>query len=188
MARDDDDETRWGRQLLVGLGALVAVALVVGGVFSVFALGAAKVSGIDDSRPAASQQPSLYIPSGTPTTRIEPYPAPQGASTSASPGTASPSPSDQPSEKAQTISLQAFPQQVRPHQRINLTGLYQGGEGARLTVQRFENGWVDFPVAASVSGGQFATYITTGQAGVNRLRVVDKTAKKVSNPVRVTVG
>ena len=47
MARQNDDETPWPRQLLVVLVALVAVALVIGGVMSVLALGAAKVTGID---------------------------------------------------------------------------------------------------------------------------------------------
>ena len=76
----------------------------------------------------------------------------------------------------------------RWNERINLTGVYQGGEGARLQVQRFENGWVDFPVSTSVSGGSFTTYIYTGRSGPNRFRVIDKEADKASNPVRVSVG
>ena len=38
-------------------------------------------------------------------------------------------------------------------EQIDLTGVYPGGEGAILQVQRFEDGsWDDFPVAVSVSG------------------------------------
>ena len=54
MARDDDEDAPWTRQLLVALGVLVAVALVIGGVVSVVALGAANVSGIDNARPSAT--------------------------------------------------------------------------------------------------------------------------------------
>jgi len=187
MVRDDDEDAPWTRQLLVGAGVLVAVALVIGGVMSVVALGAAKVTGLGDSHTSTTAQPSLYMPSGEPTTSPETYPVPRRSATP----TTSPSkhaPSATPTRKTPEISLQAFPQQVSPNGRINLTGVYQGGEGARLQVQRFENGWVDFPVSTSVSGGAFSTYIYTGRSGPNRFRVVDKEADRSSNPVRVMVG
>ena len=158
MARDDDEDVPWTRQLAVGAGVLVAVALVIGGVMSVVALGAAKVTGLGGSHASPSPSPSHESPSAKPT------------------------------QKARAITLQAFPQQVPPNERINLTGVYQGGEGARLQVQRFENGWVDFPVSTSVSGGSFTTYIYTGRSGPNRFRVIDKEADEASNPVRVRVG
>ena len=80
-------------------------------------------------------------------------------------------------------------QSVSPMQQIDLTGTYQGGEGAVLQVQRFENGaWVDFPVTASVSGGTFGTYLLTGRTGENRFRVVDTDSEAISNEVTVTVG
>jgi hypothetical protein len=187
MARDDDYETPWTRQLLVGLGALVAVALVIGGVVSVVALGAAKVTGLDDAAPTATQPPSLYLPSGEPTTTPEAFPDPAGSH--------EPSPTEPPTQapkprkkRAKSISLQAFPHKVSANQRINLTGVYAGGEGARLQVQRFEGRWTDFPVNASVSGGQFNTYIFTGRSGLNRFRVVDPGSGRKSNAVRVSVG
>ena len=187
MVRDDEEDAPWTRQLLVGVGVLVAVALVIGGVMSVIALGAAKVTGLGGSHASATAQPSLYMPSEEPTTSPETYPVPKGpAKPSTSPSTRTPSAS--PTKKPKEISLQAFPQQVSPNGRINLTGVYQGGEGARLQVQRFENGWVDFPVSTSVSGGAFSTYIYTGRSGPNRFRVVDKEADRFSNPVRVVVG
>lgn len=187
MARDDDEEAHWTRQLLVAVGVLVAVALVIGGVVSVVALGAANVSGIDDARPSASAEPSLYIPSGDPTTRPEQYPDPEGSGQTDA-ATPTPTPSESPTRRPRAISLQAFPRQVSANQRINLTGVYQGAEGASLQVQRFEGGWSDFPVDASVQGGAFTTYIYTGRSGVNRFRVVDQATGRKSNAVRVTIG
>jgi hypothetical protein len=186
MVRDDDEEAPWTRQLVVVLAVLVVVAVVIGGVMSVVALGAAKVSGIDEVRPSASAPASLFIPEGEPTTSPQSFPDPEGdgqpdASSSASP-------TAKPTKKAPKISLQAFPQQVSANQRINLTGVYPQAEGAQLQVQRFEGSWVDFPVTATVRGGAYTTYIYTGRTGVNRLRVLDKASGLASRPVRVTVG
>ncbi len=189
MARDDDEDAPWTRQLLVGAGALVAVALVIGAVVSAVALGAARVSGINDARPTASATPTLYMPSDEPTTTPEPFPDPEGPTTSGDPSPSPDEPSGPPKKRAKTISLQAFPQRVGPNGRINLTGVYQGGgEGARLQVQRFESKWVDFPVSTSVSGGVFKTYVYSGREGANRFRVVDTGTDRASNAVRVTIG
>ena len=192
MARTDDDETPWTRQLVIGLAALVVAALVIGGVVSVLALGAAKVTGVSGAKQAASQAPSLYIPSGDPTEKLDGYPDPSGRPSATASGSASASPSATPTRKKKkpsTIALQAFPQQVAPGQRITLSGVYKRGEGAQLQVQRFEGGgWTDFPVSARVSGGQFNTYITTSRSGATRFRVFDQAAGKPSNPVRVQIG
>ena len=188
----DDDEPGWGRQLLVVTGVLAAVALAIGGVVSLIALGAAKVTGLDASASRATARPSLYIPSGTPTVGLDQYPAPtKKSSPSASPSpstSASSTPSATPTKKPSAITLQAFPQQVSPGQRISLTGVYRGGEGARLQVQQLDAGrWTNFPVAASVSGGQFTTYVITSRSGPQRFRVVDPLGHKSSNAVRVTI-
>jgi hypothetical protein len=190
MATDPDESPR--RQLLMGVAALVAVALVIGGVVSVVALGAVRVSGLGSSTPKATAKPSLYIPSGTPTTGLEGGESPTGVpSASATPddsGSTSDAPS--PARKAKPISLQARPLKAAPGQRVTLSGVYARHEGATLQVQRFEpgGGWADFPVTTGVAGGQFTTYITTSRSGVNRLRVADPAAGKVSNVVRVTIG
>jgi hypothetical protein len=55
-------------------------------------------------------------------------------------------------------------------------------------VQRFEGTWVDFPVTTNVSGGRFATYVTTSRTGQNRFRVLDPDSGRVSAAARVTVG
>ena len=189
MASDDDSS--WSRQLLVGLGALLAAALVVGGVLSVVALGAAKVTGLDGGSAAGpTAEPSLYIPSADPTTRPEQYPDPAVPEKSDSPSP-SPSPSASPTKQDKPdprISLQAFPNQVGAGQRIDLTGVYPRGEGATLRVQRWENGWTDFPVTAPVSGGQFHTWVETSRAGLQKFRVVDPASGRHSNAVGVRVS
>lgn len=194
MARDDDEDERWGRQLLLSLVALLAVAGVVGGILAVVALGAARVTGLGDgSGPQA--QPSLYFPTAKPTVRPQALAGPtptRGPSPADEPSTPTPSPSPSPSaspKPERQITLQAFPQQVSPGQRINLTGVYQGAEGVTLQVQRDDgSGWQDFPVTASVSGGTFQTWVTTSHTGKNRFRVVDTGSGRKSNAAAVTVG
>jgi hypothetical protein len=74
-------------------------------------------------------------------------------------------------------------------QQIDLTGVYPGGEGAILQVQKFSGGgWQDFPVTAVVSNETFATYVQTSFQGVNRFRVLDGDTGEASNEVKVTVG
>ena len=184
----DNDEDSWS-QVLTGLLALVVVSLLVGGVVSVVALGAAKVSGVGSSSGRPTQQLSLYIPSGEPSTRPEVYPDPTGGA-SPSPSESS-SPTDtptKPDKNARTITLQAFPGKVAPGQRINLTGVYSGGEGATLQVQRYDGSWTDFPVTASVSGGLYNTWIVTSRSGKQKFRVLDIGSNRHSNPVTVTIG
>jgi hypothetical protein len=197
MAPEDDDSP-WTRQLIVGLGALVLVALVVGAVVSVVALGAAKLTGLGSAGGSPSRPATLFMPTGQPTTSPQHYPDPHGSSGSA-PASGSPSasagapasssPSESAGRRPKAITLQSYPAKVAPGQRVNLTGVYQSGEGATLQVQRFENGgWTDFPTTASVRGGIFTTYVMTGRVGMNRFRVLDPSSGRSSNPVRVRVG
>jgi hypothetical protein len=186
MVRDNDEDTRWPRQLLIGVAALVAVALVIGGVISLVALGAAKVTGIDEARPKPTQRPSLYIPSDEPTTTPEAFPNPPGSSASATP-TRRPA-AAKPRKRTPAITLRATPRRVSSNERINLTGAYRGGRGHQLQVQRFEGRWVDFPVTATVRGGTFRTYIFSGRVGPNRFRMLDRDSGRASNAVRVVIG
>jgi hypothetical protein len=190
MAPSPEDEDPWVRQVLQGLGALVVVSLLVGGVIGVVALGAARVTGLGDSSASGpAEKPTLYIPPGKPTTTPQSFPDPSHLgepSPSQSQSSAEEEPS--PSKKSRAISLQAFPSDVAPGERINLTGVYPTGEGATLQVQRFEGGWTDFPVTVSVSGGVFNTYVLTSRAGETRFRVYDKALGKASNAVSVRVG
>jgi len=197
MARDEEDAP-WTRQLLVSAVVLVVVALVVGGVAGLVALGAARVSGIGQSGSGSSAKPSLYLPSHEPTTK------PLRSSAAMGSGSATPSRTGAAGQQAEkkkadkkkadkkkvpVISLDASPGKVSAGQRIDLTGTYPGGDGTRLQVQRLEGGtWTDFPVDATVHGRRFATYVLTGRTGVNRFRMLDTTTGRHSDPVRVTVG
>src|SRR5215472_10859335 len=116
MAPKDDDESPWTRQLLVGLGALAAISLLIGGVVSVIALGAAQVTGL--SSDTQSAKPSLYMP---PLHHASKHPSPNGANaphtSSAAPSTTQTTTAAQTTQSAkpkpQGFTLQAFPSSVQ---------------------------------------------------------------------------
>ncbi|GAA5106920.1 hypothetical protein GCM10023339_04390 [Alloalcanivorax gelatiniphagus] len=171
------------RPVLTGLIALVGVAVAIGLLGGLAVLVGVKATGIGgtSSASADSSSPatfSLPRPSdtSTETPQTDPVQPDPGAETSSE-------------AAAEGISLTAAQQSVSPMQQINLTGTYQGGEGAILQVQRRENGtWADFPVTMSVSGGTFSTYVLTARTGPNEFRVVDTDSDVISNAVTVTVG
>ena len=191
LEREERDE----HPVAFGLLALVGVAVVVGIVAGIVALAGAKVAGLDSSSGSTTgseEQASLYLP------KPEATSGDNGPLITLAPGRQSPQnqPSNQePGEEQSSkkpegkgISLQVAAASVSPMDNIDLTGVYPGGEGAILQVQRFEGGaWRDFPVTASVSDETFATYVQTGQSGVNRFRVVDTDTGKASNEVKVTI-
>ena len=178
----NDDE---GHPIISGLAALVGVGVVVGILVSGGALAASSMLGLggeDDGGTASSQQ-SMYLPKPS-DTALE-----TGPQITLQPGQETPTgaeTSEAPPEFA--ISLSAAATEVGPMEEIYLTGVYPGGEGAVLQVQRLENDkWEDFPVDASVSGETFATYVQTAQQGVNRFRVRDTSGPEVSNEVKVKI-
>ncbi|HYH35640.1 MAG TPA: hypothetical protein VD814_10855 [Nocardioides sp.] len=180
--------------VLTGLLALVGVAIVVGLIAGLAALAGARVAGLDGSstptRERGGEDASLFLPRPQPT-EGESGPlitlAP-GQQTGPSGDSEPDEPASSASKPAKTISLQVAQATVGPMENIDLTGVYPGGEGAILQVQRFEGGsWQDFPVTVSVSNGIFTTYVQTGQAGPNRFRVVDTDTGKASNEVKVTI-
>lgn len=187
MSSRDDDFGR--RQVLVGLGALVVVTLLVGGIVSAMALGAARLTGLDDSSTAGGpvEEPSLYIPPGEPSTSPEVYPDPTRPDREEPSESPSEEPTQKPGRQSKKITLQAFPLEASAGERITMTGVYPAGEGATLQVQRFEGTWTDFPVSATVSGGMYNTYILTSRTGETRFRVTDKALGRSSNPVTVTI-
>ncbi|MEN8707006.1 hypothetical protein BKA08_000957 [Nocardioides marinisabuli] len=187
MALHDD------RPVLTGLLALVGVGLAVGLVLGGGALAVTRVLGIDGSSGAstATDAASLYLPRPSQTE------GPSGPllTLAAEPGegsSASQEPTQEPSKSDDAegqISLSAGQTQVAPMGQIDLTGVYPGGEGRVLQVQKFvSGGWQDFPVTAVVSNETFATYVQTSAQGVNRFRVVDNDSETASNEVKVTVG
>lgn len=190
------------RPVVNGLVALLAVALGVGLVLAVVVLVGAKVLGIGgdsgESAADATVRQSMYLP-----TPVETDEASGPLVTLHTQGTDVPEegddtelPEDEPttelpsdSPSAGQISLQALATTVASGERIYFSGVYPGGEGAILWVQRFENGdWADFPASVGVTNGTFSSYIFTGVSGVNRFRVVDRDSGTISNEISVTVG
>ena len=180
--------------MLTGLVALVSVGLVVGLVLGGVALGATRFLGIgeDPSTETASDDVDFYLPKPSPTD------GPSGPLITLAPAEDGGEPS-QPAEPKETeeseepeqdeITLSAGQTSVGVMQNIDLTGVYPGGEGSVLQVQKFAGGgWQDFPVTAVVSNETFSTYVQTSFQGVNRFRVVDNDTGTASNEVKVTVG
>lgn len=184
----DDDSGR--RPVLSGLGALVVVTLLVGGIVSLMALAAVRLSGLDGSSSARgpAEEPSLYIPPGEPSTTPEVYPDPTRPDREVPPESPTAEESlPKQDRQSKRITLQAYPLEAYGGERITLTGVYPAGEGATLQVQRFEGSWTDFPVSVTVRGGLFSTYILTSRTGEARFRVADKALGRSSNPVTVTI-
>lgn len=187
----DSDEQH---PVAAGLVALVAVGLAVGLLLGLVALMAARVTGLGDSggsEAAVEVGPSLELPTPEPTVE------PSGPLVTLSPGAAPPGEIVEPAEPPPTtasapgtISLQTGQPRVPSMGRIDLTGVYPGGEGAILQVQRFEDGaWEDFAsIDVAVQGETFATYVQTGRSGEQRFRMRDTDSGKVSNEVVVVVG
>ena len=182
--------------ILAGLIALVSVTVAVGLVLGVVAMVGSHVFGVGGGGGSSSAGQTLYLPTPSPTPTpdsplVTLMPSTESAEPTEEPSdTASASPSESPSARAKQITLSAGETSVAPMQQIDLTGVYPGGEGAILQVQRRLGGtWQDFlSVNVAVSGGQFSTYVQTGQLGVQKFRMRDTTSGKTSNVVSVTVG
>jgi hypothetical protein len=175
-----------GHPILAGLAALVGVGVVVGLLVSGGALAASSVLGLgdDDSGGTTSSQQSMYLPKPTDTA------VDTGPQITLQPGEESPSAPTSSGVPKFAISLSTASTEVGPMEEIYLTGVYPGGDGAVVQVQRFESGkWTDFvTVDAVVSGQNFSTYVQTAQTGVNRFRVRDTDGPNVSNQVKVTIS
>lgn len=187
----DRDPGRPERPVLTGLIALGAVALAVGLVLAGVALVATRFLGLggDDSTSGDStERESLYLPRPEKTTASGPDVT---LNTSAGETDGQQSEKSEPTESKspeKEITLSAGQTTVPNFGRIDLTGVYPGGEGAVLQVQRFEAGrWAEFDVTIPVSNETFSTYVQTGVSGVNRFRVVDPATGEASNEVKVTV-
>ena len=179
--------------VVTGLIALVSVGLVVGLIAGVAALVGTHVLGLSGAEASSGEgggKATLFLPKPQKTAAPSDPLITLAPGESPSEGSTQPvEPSDSPKKEKPRISLSAGENSVSPMQQIDLTGIYPGGEGAILRVQRFENGqWQDFPVTASVSNQTFSTYVQTSRTGVNKFRVIDTDTQLASNPVRVTIG
>lgn len=180
-----DQEPSWQRQLVIGLSALLAIGVLIGGIVAVIAVKAADYAGIGDDRGNSSPAPILpttgdATKTATPTIPTEPT-TPKTPRTPRTPTRSKPH---------HAITLTASPTRVGSLERINLSGRYPGHDGATLQVQRSLGAgpWADFPVDTSVSTDTYATYIQTSMLGVNRFRMLDKTTGKTSNVATVKIG
>lgn len=179
-----DDESDWRKQLLIGGLVLVVVALLIGGIVGVVAIKAADVAGLGATQAPETGGVSFPTP-GKPT---KSGPSEQPTTPAAPTGSTPPTETGQPQQQ-QGIRLTATPGQAGTYERVSLTGTYRAPPGTSLQVQRKEGAaWVDFPTSASVDGGQFSTYIETGQAGPNLFRVIDSGAGRSSNVVTVRIS
>jgi len=178
--------------IVTGLVALVGVGVAVGLILGLVVFAGTHVLGLGggDGSGGGSSERSMYLP------RPQKTPRATGPEITLAPGESS-SPAGESSSSKPTktksprkqISLSASVTSAGPMQTFDLTGVYPGGEGAILQVQRFTTGsWQDFPVTASVSNETFQTSVATSYAGPNRFRVVDTDTGLASNEVRVTIG
>lgn len=189
-----DEQEKSDNPVITGLVALLAVSLAVGLVLGGVALVGTRVLGISgdsSGSTGASENESAIIPRPSRTGPNGPLytldtQGPETDDTGASDPETSKTKKPKPDK---VISLQAGQEAVGNFEQIDLSGVYPGGEGAILQVQRFEGGqWVDFNATLSVSNETFNTYVQSAQVGVNKFRVVDSATGDASNPVTVTVG
>lgn len=178
------------RPVVWGLVALVAVAVLVGGVLAIGANVATKVTGLsasgDGATASATQRETLYLPepteAGEPSDYVSLADVPE-------PKLPSSTFSDKPKKPKTEITLFAAQDSVGQMEQIDLSGSYVNGSGAVLRVQQFKDGgWSDFPVTVPVNGDSFATYIQASALGENRFRVLDTDTGKASNEIRVTIS
>ena len=179
------------RPILSGLVALVSVALAVGLVIGISALIGTRMFGLGGDSDTSSDSgagATLYLPTPEKTQSAS------GPLITLAPGESTPAttitePVESPSGLEARISLSASSTSVTPFEQIDLTGVYVGGEGAILQVQRLEGGvWKPFPVTVSVSGSAFSTYVQTSRPGINEFRVIDLDTQLASNSVRVKIS
>jgi len=141
------------RPVVNGLVALVAVALGVGLILAVVALVGTKILGVGggggDGEADATVRQSMYLPTPQETDEASGPLVTLHTQDADEPVVTDDAelPEDEPTTEitsetaaAGEISLQAQATSVASGERIYFSGVYPGGEGAILWVQRFENG------------------------------------------------
>lgn len=189
----DDQQDKPVKPVLTGLIALLAVSLTVGLLLGGVALVGSRMLGISgDSSGAsgASEKESAVIPKPSKTAANGPQVTLQTEASEQTQTDLETEPAETETTKnTKAITLQAGQTAVGNFERIDLTGIYPGGEGAILQVQRLENGvWVEFDATIPVSNETFVTYVQSAKVGVNKFRVIDNASGDASNPVTITVG
>lgn len=177
-ARNVERDEKFNEAVRNGLVALVGIGLAIA--LGTFAL--VKFLGLDgDGSDTAMGDTPGVSSEPLPTTAL---PVPGEETSSASPD------DEETSESpgAEGLQIAITPVMVRPMERINITGTYQGMDNVTLQVQRREGGsWSDFPVQVTVRAGSFSTYVMTGRTGDNVFRVFDPETDTASNAITVTI-
>lgn len=175
-----------------GLIALVAVAVSVGLVLGVVVLVGTRMLGIgaEESKKSSGSGASLYVPSPSPTKSNGGSGVTLSSEPSTSAGDTGPSEPAKSKKPEKKITLQASAPNVSAMQQFDISGVYPGGEGALIRLQRKVDGkWQDFGIPdVAVTNGQFSTHVQTGRSGPQKFRVVDVDSKLTSNVVTVTIG
>lgn len=188
----DDEQEKTVKPVISGLVALLAVSLAVGLVLAGVALTGSRMLGLGgDSTNAVdtTEKESAVIPRPSRTTGNGPQVTLQTEETEEIETEDVEPTESETTKEPSAITLQAGQTAVGNFERIDLTGIYPGGEGAILQVQRFEEGqWAEFDATIPVSGETFSTYVQSARTGVNKFRVVDNASGDASNPVTVRVG
>jgi serine/threonine protein kinase len=83
-----------------------------------------------------------------------------------------------------TIQLVDSAHSAKPFETVRLQGIYRGGAGTFLRVERWEGGkWLAFPLLTKTDqSGQFTAYVELGEPGRYRLRMLDRDSGVVSKP------
>lgn len=198
--------------IVAGVTALVSVALAVGLIAGIAMFVGANIVGFGGGNEAGDKATdpdagaSLHVPEPVPTKtdtgpaitlRASPT-APSSSSSKKQGDSASEDASESPSastaaeEKSarKEITLQVGAVQAEPMETISITGIYPGGEGAVLRLERRRDGkWQEFGISdVRVTGEQFSTKIQTGRIGKHRFRMKDIDTGAYSNKVSVTIG
>lgn len=194
MVDETDD-----RPVLVGVIALVGVSLVVGLIVALVIMGGTRVVGLsgDSGGAAGGPEPTLTLPPVTETefgnttltlTPEQPDEGGEGGEAAGEPTEPASSTTTTTAAAEPEISLQVDTTSAGPMERIDVSGIYTGGDGAVISIQRFTDGsWNDIAANAAVSGELFSTYIALGRPGENRIRAYDSSADLASNEVVVTI-
>lgn len=192
--------------IAAGVTALVAVAVGVGLIVGFGMFVGANILGFGGGGEASDQATdpdagaSLYAPSPKPTKTADGPAITLNASPTSTPekkaGSVSASTTSSPSASAEErpgkkeITLQTGIVVAKPMERIDVSGIYPGGEGSILRLERDEGqGWEEFGIPdVSVTGEQFSTAIQSGRVGKHKFRMKDIDTGTYSNVVTVTIG
>jgi cytoskeletal protein RodZ len=169
----DTDDGRRNRTVAFSVLGLVTAGVILGLLVGGLALTAVRTvdTGAEDPPRTSASEQAEQTPS-------EPESTPTQDETTQEPDAAD-------------AMLLANPTAVGTYEQIDLSGRFPDlGAGMTLQVQRREaGGWADFPVTATTQeDGSFATYVQTGQSGVNKFRMLVVETGETTPPVRVDVS